>query len=35
MRACWNRGDYLRASAGRLRFSVEDATQFSGVNALR
>ena len=34
MRACWNRGDYLRASAGRLRFSVADAAQFgSGIAA--
>ena len=34
MRACWNRADYLRASAGRLRFSVADAAQFgSGIAA--
>ena len=34
MRACWNRGDYLRASAGRLRFSVADAAQFGSVMTL-
>jgi hypothetical protein len=29
MSACWNRGDYLRASAGRLRFSAADAADFA------
>ena len=28
MRACWNRADYLRAGAGRLRFSAADAAGF-------
>jgi hypothetical protein len=33
MRACWNRADYLRASAGRLRFSAADAADFGALVA--
>ena len=35
MRACWNRADYLRAGAGRLRFSIDDASQFGPVMTSR
>jgi hypothetical protein len=35
MRSAWNRGDYLRAGNGRLRFSAADVAQFESFATTR